>query len=87
MEYNNYQNNNCVARCDCGTPIVKRLNSRKLEFLKYHKGQSVKTVVKYSGNQCDVSCEKCGRSITFMTNEVRLGLTYVVTPPRKEATK
>lgn len=86
MESKSYQNNNNhVERCDCGTPIVKRLSSRKLEFLKYHNGQPVKIITEYSGDKCDVRCEQCGRSITFMTNKIQLGLTYVVAPPRNSS--
>jgi len=66
--------------CDCGTPVVKRLNSRQLEFIKYNKGQKIKLITEYSGNKCVVHCKKCGRNITFMTNEVQLGLTYTVAP-------
>ena len=78
MEIQN--SNNRVERCACGTPVVKRLNSRKLEFLKYSKGQSIKLSTEYFGNKCVVHCEKCGRDITFLTNEIQLGLSYAVAP-------
>jgi len=78
MEIQN--SNNQLVHCDCGTPVAKRLNSRKLEFLKYNKGQSIKLSAEYSGNKCVVHCEKCGRDITFLTNEIQLGLSYAVAP-------
>ncbi len=78
MEIQN--SNNRVGCCGCGTPIAKRLNSRKLEFLKYNKGRSVKLVAEYFGNKCVVHCKKCGRDITFLTNEIQLGLSYAVAP-------
>ncbi len=73
------QNNNHVERCKCGAPIVKRLDSRKLEFVKYHKGQPMKIVTEYSGDKCDVHCQKCDQNITFSTSKIQLGMSYVIT--------
>lgn len=78
MEIQN--SNNRVEYCGCGTPVAKRLNSRKLEFLKYSKGQPIKLETEYFGNKCVVHCKKCGRDITFLTNEIQLGLSYAVAP-------
>jgi hypothetical protein len=82
MESENYQNNNSVMRCACGTPLVKRLDSRKFEFAKFHNGKPVKFTVEHSGDKFDVHCKKCGRNITFATNSVQLGLSYVIALPK-----
>jgi len=60
--------------------MVKRLDSRKLEFLKFHKGEPVKFLMGYSGDKFDMHCEKCGRTITFMTSGIQLGMTYEIAP-------
>lgn len=80
METKNQQNDNNVVRCDCGTPLVKRLNSRKFEFMKWHNGRSAKFTAEHSGNKFGVHCEKCGRNITFTTSKIRLGLSYAIAP-------
>ena len=80
---NNQHGKNQIERCDCGIPVVKRLNSRKLEFVKYSNGQPLKLTAEYSGDKSVVRCEKCGRNITFMTNEVKLGLNYAIASPKK----
>lgn len=83
----NIQNNKGVIRCDCGTPIVKRLDSRKLEFLKYSQGQPVKFTTDYSGDKCEVQCQKCSCRITFLTNKRELSLTYVIAPRKLKSRK
>ncbi len=75
--YNNYVNKECV-RCKCGTPIAKRLDSRKLEMLKYHHGKSLKINLQYEGDECSITCEKCGHVIVFKTNKITLPMAYVV---------
>ena len=69
-----------VERCDCGTPLVKRVGSRALAVRKNQNGPSVNMIVKYSGNESSVTCEKCHKTISFLTNKVQKSSTYVMTP-------
>lgn len=80
---NSNKNNKLIERCKCGNPIVKRLNSREFEFIKYHKGKTQKVPVKHSGDRFDIFCEKCGHDNAFMVKEITLGMTYVIAPPKK----
>ena len=74
------KSNQKLEYCNCGMPVVKRLNSRLLEFVKYNKGQKTKLITEYSGNKCVVHCKKCGRNIVFMTNDIQLSLNYTIAP-------
>jgi len=81
MDYQTHDNR--IARCDCGAPIARRMDSRKFELLKYHRGQSMKIIVEYAGDECRLGCNKCGRGAIFKTGNVQLGMTYVVAFPQK----
>ncbi len=73
-----------ITKCkECGTPIAQRLDSRRFRMIKNHKGQRVGFTISYSGNQCSICCEKCGRDVTFMTNKIQLGMSYVIASPKR----
>ena len=67
---------NHLEKCSCGTPVVRRVNSRKLQFRK-NQGRELKNVfVEYSGDSCKVTCNKCEETISFLTSKVELNLSY-----------
>lgn len=71
-----------VIYCKCGTPIGKRLDSRKLETVRYHNGVSVKNTFSYSGDTLNMSCGKCDSVTTFMVNKITKPLSYVIAVPQ-----
>lgn len=75
---------NHIEKCNCGEPIVKRLNSRIFEFRKKQGGNVINIITEYLGDSCKVTCSTCGKTISFLTNQVELGLCYeVAKPPEK----
>ncbi len=84
MELQNYHNKNShVVRCNCGTPLAKRVASKKIELVKHHNGQQTKIIINYLGDQCSVCCERCGKSFSFITKEIQFELCGVA--PLREA--
>jgi hypothetical protein len=76
------QRSNGVEYCICGTPLVKRLDSRKLAIVRQHNGQRETIITEYSGDESIITCPKCGKKKIFRTGKKELGLTYVVAPPQ-----
>jgi hypothetical protein len=57
---------NQLMRCNCNTPLLKRAANKVLEFVKFHKGESVKMTAQYQGDQFKIRCEKCGGNFAFI---------------------
>jgi hypothetical protein len=70
--------NKKLTYCDCGKSLGKRLNSRKLESVKYVKGEPTKTVISHTGDRLNIYCKKCNKNTSFMVNEAERGLSYAI---------
>jgi hypothetical protein len=77
------QNSSRIESCDCGKPIVKRLDSSKFQFLRRQGGESDKIVLQHNGDRSEVVCDKCLKKITFSTGKVQLGMGYVIAKPKE----
>ena len=69
---------NNLIRCNCGVPIAKRIDSRKIEVLKYHLGQPLAVRLEYNGDKCTIICGKCGNRVELGTSKIALSMTYVI---------
>jgi len=77
------QNNKKVEYCTCGTPLVKRPDSRKFAMVRQRNGKRETIITEYSGDESSITCPNCGKKKIFRTGKKELGLTYVVAPPKK----